>query len=95
MEISASHLFGRQRSVEYGRSLLGLGLLLLGLWFWVSRDYALCLWLVSVQLGWRVDLLPSDNLWDYLFDPWLAGYAAVQLIRGRRQRRDVTATSRT
>lgn len=70
----------------YGDFRFSTALLLLGLWFWVGKDYALCLWLVSVQLAWRMDLLPSDNLWDYLFDPWLAGYALVQtLIAGRRR----------
>lgn len=29
-------------------------------------------------LAWSADLLESTNLWDYLFDPWLAAAALVQ-----------------
>lgn len=77
----------------YGDFRFSTALLLLGLWFWVGRAYALCLWLVSVQLAWRMALLPSDNLWDYLFDPWLVGYAVVMALRSVRQRTPVSAPS--
>ena len=47
------------------------------------RAYATCLILVSAQLAFGADLLVSDNLWDYLIDPWLVLWAAGWLIRDR------------
>lgn len=70
-------------ALGFGDFRLSTGLLVLGLYFWISRDYGLCLLLVAAQVGWRLELLPSDNLWDYLFDPWLVGWAVVGLVRKR------------
>lgn len=58
-------------------------LLLVGLLAWVLRAYATCLILVAAQLAFGADLLVSDNLWDYLIDPWLVFWAAGWLIRDR------------
>lgn len=59
----------------FGDFQFSTGILLLGLYFWISRYYTLCLWLVLSQVMWRLELLPSDNLWDYLIDPWVVIWA--------------------
>ncbi len=70
-------------SLGYGNFTLSTTLLLLGLFAWVLKAYASCIILVAAQLGFRLDLLASDNLWDYLIDPWLVCWAAGWLIRDR------------
>ncbi|WP_202560491.1 hypothetical protein [Alcanivorax sp. DP30] len=70
-------------AMGYGNFSLSTGLLLVGLLAWVLRAYASCLILVAAQLAFRMDLLASDNLWDYLLDPWLVCWAAGWLIRDR------------
>ncbi|EKF75731.1 hypothetical protein A11A3_02642 [Alcanivorax hongdengensis A-11-3] len=58
-------------------------LLLVGLFAWVCRAYATCVVLVLVQGAFALDLLHTDNLWDYLMDPWLVCWALGWLIRDR------------
>lgn len=70
-------------ALGYGSFSLSTALLLVGLAAWVMRAYASCLILVAAQLAFRLDLLASDNLWDYLIDPWLVFWAAGWLIRDR------------
>lgn len=70
-------------AMGYGNFTLSTLLLLVGLFAWVMRAYASCLILVAAQLAFRLDLLDSDNLWDYLIDPWLVFWAAGWLIRDR------------
>lgn len=70
-------------ALGYGDFTLSTILLLVGLAAWVMRAYASCLILVAAQLAFRFDLLASDNLWDYLLDPWLVCWAAGWLIRDR------------
>lgn len=70
-------------AMGYGNFTLSTALLLVGLLAWVLRAYASCLILVAAQLAFRMDLLASDNLWDYLLDPWLVCWAAGWLIRDR------------
>lgn len=72
-------------ALGFGDFRFSTALLLLGLYFWIGRDYALCLVLVAAQVAWRFEWLPSDNLWDYLIDPWLVFWALVCLGRGRHQ----------
>jgi hypothetical protein len=58
-------------------------LLLLALvaWFWKSSLIALCI--AFATLAWAVGWYESDNLWDYLLDPFLSIYAlAAIIIRG-------------
>ena len=33
-------------------------------------------------LGWRVGLMESGNLWDYLLDPWLSAFALGYVVVG-------------
>ncbi|MGB1923551.1 MAG: hypothetical protein ACPHM2_09975, partial [Alcanivorax sp.] len=70
-------------ALGFGNFQFSTALLLLGLLAWVLRAYATCLILVSAQLAFGADLLVSDNLWDYLIDPWLVLWAAGWLIRDR------------
>ena len=70
-------------ALGYGNFQFSTALLLVGLLAWVMRAYASCLILVAAQLAFRLDLLASDNLWDYLIDPWLVFWAAGWLIRDR------------
>ena len=70
-------------ALGYGNFTLSTILLLVGLLAWVLRAYASCLILVAAQVAFHLDLLDSDNLWDYLLDPWLVFWAAGWLIRDR------------
>lgn len=47
-------------------------------WFKSRRDLAIILLLPL--LAYNLKLLESDNLWDYLIDPVLMGYALVQCL---------------
>tara|TARA_R110001606_G_scaffold98544_2_gene217645 strand:- start:40401 stop:41048 length:648 start_codon:yes stop_codon:yes gene_type:complete len=70
-------------ALGFGDTLLSGILLLVGLFAWLSRAYASCLLLVAAQVAFRFNLLQSDNLWDYLIDPWLVSWASGWLIRDR------------
>jgi hypothetical protein len=70
-------------ALGFGNFGFSTALLLLGLLAWVLRAYATCLVLVAAELAFGADLLVSDNLWDYLIDPWLVLWAAGWLIRDR------------
>jgi len=67
----------------FGDLIFSCMLLLLGVVAWLSRAYASCIILVVAQLAYAWRLLPSDNLWDYLIDPWLVFWASGWLIRDR------------
>lgn len=58
-------------ALGYGDFRFSTALLLLGLFCWISRAYVACLILVLAQGAYGLRLLGSDNLWDYLLDPWL------------------------
>ena len=70
-------------ALGFGNFGFSTALLLVGMLAWVLRAYATCLILVAAQLAFGADLLVSDNLWDYLIDPWLVLWAAGWLIRDR------------
>lgn len=70
-------------ALGFGHFGFSTALLLVGLLGWVMRAYATCLILVAAELAFGADLLVSDNLWDYLMDPWLVFWAAGWLIRDR------------
>ena len=57
---------------------------------WVAGLRLLPLLIAFAMASWTAQLLESTNLWDYLFDPWLAtaaifksGAAAATQLRGR------------
>lgn len=57
------------------------GLLLAALLAWALR-YSLITLIISLAvLGWSAGWYESNNLWDYLLDPWVAIYALVALIK--------------
>ena len=61
---------------------------LLGLAIWSSLRYStlLALCIALAVAAWSIGWYESPNLWDYLFDPWLAIYAlAVQAKTGLAQ----------
>lgn len=70
-------------ALGFGDYLFSGVLLLVGLFAWLSHAYATCLLLIAAQLAFRFNLLQSDNLWDYLIDPWLVSWATGWLIRDR------------
>ncbi len=63
--------------------LLALLAFTAGLAWW--RRYHVCLGAIVLSvLAYRLDLLESSNLWDYLLDPWLVLYAIYDLRPWRR-----------
>lgn len=57
------------------------GLLLAALLAWVLRRPLITLIISLAVLGWSVGWYESNNLWDYLLDPWVALYALGALIK--------------
>jgi len=47
---------------------------------WLTRHYFLLASIVTAVLAFRLQILESTNLWDYLFDPLLVLYCAVWLV---------------
>lgn len=74
-------------ALGYGSFLFSSLLLLLGLLAWVFHAYASCLLLVLAQVAYGLNLLSSDNLWDYLLDPILCVWALGWLVRDWFRRR--------
>jgi hypothetical protein len=59
--------------------IAGLLLVALAAWF---RQYALIALSISLAvLAWSVGWYESNNLWNYLIDPWLAVFALVALVK--------------
>lgn len=63
----------------YGDPLFVTALLLLALlaWLWKFSMIALCI--ACATLAWAVGWYESDNLWDYLLDPFVSIYALCTL----------------
>jgi hypothetical protein len=57
------------------------GLLLAALLAWVLRCPLITLIISLAVLGWSAGWYESNNLWDYLLDPWVALYALGALIK--------------
>jgi hypothetical protein len=53
-------------------------LVTLAAWFWKSSLIALCI--AFATLAWAVGWYESNNLWDYLLDPFLSIYALAAII---------------
>ena len=58
-----------------------------GLAAWLLRAWYVLAMLVLAQFGLALELLASDNLWDYLLDVWLVFWAAGWLLRDAWQHR--------
>ena len=63
-------------------------LLLIALTAWWVRFYLVALCIALAALAWTIGWYESDNLWDYLLDPFVAVYALAAVItraiRGQR-----------
>ncbi len=73
-------------ALGFGDFRFSTALLLLGMAAWIVRAYAGCVVLIVAQCGYAIGALPSDNLWDYLLDPWLVFWAAGWLLSDLRRR---------
>lgn len=62
-------------ALGYGSYGFATALLVLTLAAWAARRYWLAASLVAGVAAYLAGLLESTNLWDYLIDPLLAGYA--------------------
>jgi hypothetical protein len=56
----------------WGSSAMWAGLLFFCIVFWAAGWRLLPLVIGVAMLSWTAQLMESTNLWDYLFDPWLA-----------------------
>ena len=56
----------------WGSAAMWAGLLLVCVVCWVAKLRLLPLLIGLVIASWTANLMESTNLWDYLFDPWLA-----------------------
>jgi hypothetical protein len=59
----------------YGDPLFVVALLLLALIAWSKKYSLIALCIALAVLAWTVGWYESDNLWDYLLDPFVAIYA--------------------
>jgi len=57
------------------------GLLLVALLAWVKQYTLLALSISLAVLAWSVGWYESNNIWNYLLDPWLAVYAVGELLK--------------
>jgi hypothetical protein len=64
----------------YGSPLFVAVLLLLALVAWIRKYSLIALCIASATLAWAIGWYESDNLWDYLLDPFLAIYALAATI---------------
>ena len=74
----------------WGSAGMWAGLLLVCVVCWMAGLRLLALLIALAMASWTAQLMESTNLWDYLFDPWLAtaailksGAAAATQLRGR------------
>ena len=65
----------------YGDPIFVIVLLLIALagWFWKYHLAALCI--VFAVYAWALGWYESDNLWDYLLDPWVAIYSLYVIAK--------------
>ena len=57
------------------------GLLLVALLAWMRQCPVVAAGIALAVLAWSIGWYESNNLWDYLLDPWVAIYATVALLR--------------
>jgi hypothetical protein len=67
----------------YGNALFVTTVLLIALAAWYWKIYWVTLCIACATLAWAVGWQESNNLWDYLLDPFVAGYALVVVVRQR------------
>jgi hypothetical protein len=64
----------------YGNPQFVVVLLLLALAAWFQKSSLIALCIAVATLAWVVGWYESDNLWDYLLDPFVAIYALAAII---------------
>ncbi len=57
------------------------GLLLIALTAWIRQYTLIALSLSLAVLAWSIGWYESNNLWDYLLDPWVSVYALGALVK--------------
>jgi len=80
-------------ALGYGSYVLATALLLLTLAAWTARCHYAMLSVVAAVAASLAGLLDSTNLWDYLIDPLLAGYALFWWLRWTARNLHVPAPS--
>jgi hypothetical protein len=58
-----------------------VALLILSLFCWAQGLRLVPILVALALLAWRFGILESNNLWDYLMDPWLAFAALFQCVK--------------
>lgn len=66
--------------IGYGDPLFVTALLLLALLAWFYQRQPITLSIALATLAWSLGWHESDNLWDYLLDPFLAIYALSAVV---------------
>ena len=64
----------------WGSAGMWAGLLLVCVVCWVAGLRLLALLIALAMASWTAQLMESTNLWDYLFDPWLATAAIFKSV---------------
>ena len=64
----------------YSNPLFDAALLLIAVTTWFRRFYLVALCITLATLSWAIGWYESDNLWDYLLDPWVAIYALAAVV---------------
>lgn len=64
----------------YGNGLFVAILLLVALVAWFRKNHLVTLCLSLATLAWAIGWYESDNLWDYLLDPFVSIYALFALL---------------
>ncbi len=67
--------FGDLYAIGFRPYLLITGMGIIFVFCWIIRFYIICGCLILIMLGYYGHILPSNNLWDYLFDPLLVLWA--------------------
>jgi hypothetical protein len=57
------------------------GLLVIALAAWLRQYTLIALSISLAVLAWNIDWYESNNLWNYLLDPWVVVYALVALLK--------------
>lgn len=64
----------------YGDTQFIIALLLLALVAWIWKHYLLALCISFAVLAWAIGWYESDNMWDYLLDPFVAIFALLTIV---------------
>jgi len=68
-------------SLGYGSTAFAVVLSLLCLVAWYLDFYLVLLCVTLAIIAFLLGLFESNNLWDYLIDPWISLYALIRIIK--------------